>query len=163
MLVPRTISKPAHRITAVPLPPFAMVLVPMSLMIGGLGPSRNQGKDDGTGDAKPSARIVSCGAPQWQRCSPLPTGREGRLPCPSPIQQISRVVPADRVKSDAYASEFCHTRFLQRLTPTRWSSPRALGPSARMGNPRGSSRGAEGPVIGGITIRNQAKTISSTG
>lgn len=112
---------------------------------------------------KPSARIVSCGAPQWQRCSPLPTGREGRLPCPSPIQQISRLVPADRVKNDAYASGFCHTRFLQRLTPTRWSSPRTPGLSARMGTPRGAGRRTERPVIGGITIRNQAKTISSTG
>lgn len=40
------------RIAVVPLAPFAMVPVPLSLMIRALGPSRDQETDDGTDEPK---------------------------------------------------------------------------------------------------------------
>ena len=80
----------------------------------------------------------------------------GRVPCLSPIQQISRPVPAERVKDDPYDSGFCHTRYPNSL-------PRlAYGRGEHWGQAREWAR-AEASAIGGITTRNPAKTISSTG
>jgi hypothetical protein len=166
MLVASTISTTAHRIAAVPLPPFAMVPVPVSLMIGGLGPSRDQETDGGTDELKNfrANRLMRGPAMAEALASLHGGGRGGKGGCRA-LLQFSRLAACACGSGKERRLRFGILPYKISPTPYPDSLKLAANPWAKRANrhPQRRSRGAEGPVIGGITTRNQAKTISSTG